>query len=313
MADSDDGSFDAAFLQDVLYGLSQRQKSLPARWFYDKRGSQLFDEITALPEYYPTRTETAILKAKAGEMAGRIGPGALLVEYGAGSLVKIRYLLDRLEQAAGYTPVDISETHLHAAARKLQADYPTLNIHPIAADFMGEGLGDRLPDGGHRVGFFPGSTIGNLSDEQIVLFLKTARRDLGPDALFLIGTDLPKSEDVLVPAYDDAAGVTAAFNLNLLDRANRELGADFKVEAFEHLAIWNAEESRIEMHLRSVVDQTVTIAGRPFAFSAGETVHTENSRKLPPEKLDALAREAGWQIERDWRDERDWFSLTLLV
>ncbi len=313
MADSDDGSFDAAFLQDVLNGLAQRQKSIPARWFYDKRGSQLFDQITALPEYYPTRTETGILAEKAGEMAARIGADALLVEYGAGSLVKVRYLLDQFERPAGYAPVDISETHLHAAARKLQADYPKLSIHPIAADFMGEDLGDRLPDGGRRVGFFPGSTIGNLSDEQIVLFLKTARRDLGPDALFLIGTDLPKAEDVLVPAYDDAAGVTAAFNLNLLDRANRELGANFNLETFKHLAVWNAEESRIEMHLRSAIDQTIAIAGREFVFSVGETIHTENSRKLPPEGLDALAREAGWQIERDWRDEKDWFSLTLLV
>lgn len=313
MPDTDEGSFDAAFLHDVLEGLSGQQKSIPARWFYDRRGSELFDQITALPEYYPTRTEVGILSASAEEMAGRIGSGALLVEYGAGSLMKVRYLLDELRQPAGYAPVDISEAHLHTSASKLQADYPALKVYPIAADFMGEGLGDKLPDSGHRVGFFPGSTIGNLSDEQIVGFLTAARRDLGPDGLFLIGTDLPKSEDVLIPAYDDAAGVTSAFNLNLLAHANRELGADFVLEDFEHLALWNAQESQIEMHLRSLVDQKVTVAGRAFGFDAGETIHTENSRKLRPEKLNALAGEAGWKIERDWRDEKDWFSLTLLV
>lgn len=313
MPDTDEGSFDAAFLHDVLEGLSGPQKSIPARWFYDRRGSELFDQITALPEYYPTRTEIGILASKAGEMADCMGPGVLLVEYGAGSLVKVRYLLDELKQPAGYAPVDISETHLHTSASRLQADYPTLNVYPIASDFMSEGLGDKLPEGGHRVGFFPGSTIGNLSDKQIVGFLTAARRGLGPDGLFLIGTDLPKSEDVLVPAYDDAAGVTAAFNLNLLEHANRELGANFALDAFEHLAVWNAEESQIEMHLRSTADQMVTIAGREFRFAEGETIHTENSRKLSPEKLNTLAVEAGWQIERDWRDEKDWFSLTLLV
>lgn len=313
MADSEGGDTDPAFLQDVLEGLARSQKSIPARWFYDVRGSRLFDEITALPEYYPTRTETGILAASASEMAQSVGPDAMLVEYGAGSLVKVRYLLDELERPAGYAPVDISESHLRAAARKLETDYPDLHVYPVAADFMEEGLGGKLPERGRRAGFFPGSTIGNLSDAQIVSFLSTARRDLGPDALFLIGVDLPKSPDVLVPAYDDAAGVTAAFNLNVLVRANRELGADFDVSAFAHLAVWNSEESRIEMHLKSLIEQSVRIAGRDFTFAQGETIHTENSRKLSCEKLGGLVQEAGWTIQRDWRDAKDWFSMVLLA
>lgn len=303
-----------AFLNDVLAGLSQAEKSLPARWFYDAEGSRLFDLITQLPEYYPTRTELGILEQRAGDMAQRIGPDALIVEYGAGSLVKIRYLLDALERPAGFVPVDISETHLKHAADKLREAYPGLAVHPVAADFMRDSL--RLSaawDGRRKVGFFPGSTIGNLSDPQIHAFLTAARKDLGADGLFLIGVDQPKSPELLLKAYDDAQGVTAAFNLNLLARINRELGGDFDIDQFRHKAVWNAKESRIEMHLKSLVRQTAHIQGRSFEFAAEETIHTENSRKIPSDVFANLAEKAGWRIIADWRDDKNWFAMILLA
>ncbi|MEQ9316130.1 MAG: L-histidine N(alpha)-methyltransferase, partial [Henriciella sp.] len=214
-----DGFTEDPFRKDVLAGLSQKQKSLPSRWLYDARGSQLFDEITELPEYYPTRTELKILNAEAAAMAKAIGPNAVIVEYGAGSLLKVRILLDALEQPHAFVPVDISASHLKAAADELEADYPDLLVQPIVSDFMASNLGERLPQGsGRTVGFFPGSTIGNLLDPEIKRFLSTVRADLGDGSALIIGLDQPKSPDVLVPAYDDAAGVTAAFNKNLLTR-----------------------------------------------------------------------------------------------
>ena len=300
-------------LADVLDGLSQDDKTLPSRWLYDERGSELFEEITQLPEYYPTRTEAAIFKTYAGEMAEAIGPEAVLVEYGAGAAVKTRIVLDALERPAAYVPLDISEDFLRAAAADLAADYPKLSVVPVAADFSAPVDLDALGIGaGHRVGFFPGSTIGNLTDGQIVDFFSAAAKTLGAGAKFLLGADLRKSPDILVPAYDDAAGVTAAFNLNLLTRLNRELGADFNVEAFRHEARWNDEKSWIEMHLVSTAAQTATIAGRSFDFAEGESIHTEISRKFDMDGLAHHAARGGWRYVRQWTDEKDWFCVALL-
>lgn len=308
-----DGMAADPFREDVLKGLSQAQKTLPSRWLYDAEGSRLFDEITELPEYYPTRTELSILRTYAAEMAGMIGPEAVLVEYGAGSLLKVRLLLEALERPAAFVPVDISASHLQAAADELKTDYPDLLIKPIASDFMASNLGEALPQSaGRAAGFFPGSTIGNLSDADIHRFLANARADLGERACFVVGLDQPKSPDILVPAYDDAQGVTAAFNKNLLTRINRELGGNFDLEAFAHEARWNAPESRIEMHLKSLKAQTVTVAGERFDFEAGETIHTENSRKIPLEAFTDMAARAGWKLTRRWSDDEGLFVVMLL-
>lgn len=305
---------DPAFVENVRTGLARAPKVLSSRWLYDEAGSRLFEEITQLPEYYPTRTETAIFRTHAGEMAAAAGPRAVLVEYGAGAAVKTRILLDALEAPCAYAPLDISGEFLETAADGLRADYPGLEIFPVTADFMTPTDLSALPDcGGRRVGFFPGSTIGNLTDDQIVTFLSEARRALGDDARFLLGADLRKSPDILVPAYDDASGVTAAFNLNLLRRINRELGGNFDLSAFAHEARWNGAESRIEMHLVSLCDQVTEAAGQRFAFRAGETIRTEISRKFEAPALDALARESGWQLQRTWQDEAGFFCVALLV
>lgn len=308
-----DGMSADPFRTDVLEGLSKKQKSVPSRWLYDAEGSRLFDDITELPEYYPTRTELKILRERADEMASAIGPESVIVEYGAGSLLKVRILLDALERPNAFVPVDISEIHLKAAADELKADYPDLRVQPVAADFMASNLGEALPEGaGRRAGFFPGSTVGNLLDADILRFLSSTRTDLGDGACFIIGLDQPKSPDILVPAYDDAQGVTAAFNLNLLKRMNRELGGDFEPEAFAHEARWNAAESRIEMHLRSLNDQSVTVAGKRFEFDEGETIHTENSRKIALGTFSHLAEEAGWRLDRTWMDDDDLFAVMML-
>ena len=309
-----DGLTADPFRKDVLDGLSKPQKSVPSRWLYDAKGSALFDDITELPEYYPTRTELKILREKAGSMAEAIGPEAMLIEYGAGSLLKVRILLDALDRPAAFVPVDISESHLHAAAEELDRDYPELLIQPVAADFMASHLGADLPHvGGRRAGFFPGSTVGNLSNEEILRFLSNVRADLGGEACFIIGLDQPKPADILVPAYDDAQGVTAAFNLNLLERMNRELGADFDIGKFRHEARWNAAESRIEMHLVSLAEQSLTVAGERFVFTAGETIHTENSRKIALEDFAGLADEAGWRLDQTWTDADGLFAVMMLV
>lgn len=308
-----DGLTRDPFREDVLEGLAKPQKAIPSRWLYDEKGSQLFDQITRLPEYYPTRTELGILRERADEMAEAIGPDAVIVEYGAGSLLKIRLLLDALERPAVFVPVDISASHLDAAADELQADYPDLVIQPIASDFMASNLGEALPEAaGRRAGFFPGSTVGNLGDDDICRFLRNARADLGGQACFVIGLDQPKSPDILVPAYDDAQGVTAAFNKNLLVRMNRELGGNIDIGAFAHEARWNGAASRIEMHLTSLKDQSVKVAGETFAFRKGETIHTENSRKIALDAFSALAETAGWALTRHWTDPDGLFAVMLL-
>ena len=234
-----------------------------------------------------------------------------MVEYGAGASTKTRILLDHLAAPAGYVPIDVSEDFLLQTADGLRRDYPDLPVHPIVGDFMIR-LGLPAEATGRPVGFFPGSTIGNLDDDSIDAFMRAARALLGESGQFVIGVDLRKSPDILIPAYDDAAGVTATFNLNLLTRINRELDANFDLAAFAHRAIWNDDKSRIEMHLESRIDQQVTIAEDRFSFNKGETIHTENSRKFDLEALSQQISRAGWQTSRVWRDTRSYFAVILL-
>ncbi|MEL6825754.1 MAG: L-histidine N(alpha)-methyltransferase [Pseudomonadota bacterium] len=301
----------ATFRPEVVRGLSKKQKTLPCQYFYDEAGSVLFEQITELPEYYPTRTEIEILKAHIGEIAEALGSDILLVEYGAGASTKTRILLDHLTAPAGYVPIDVSEDFLLQTADGLRRDYPDLPVHPIVGDFMIR-LGLPAEVSGRPVGFFPGSTIGNLDDDSIDAFMRAARALLGESGQFVIGVDLRKSPDILIPAYDDTAGVTAAFNLNLLTRINRELDANFDLDAFAHRAIWNDDKSRIEMHLESQIDQQVMIAEDRFFFTKGETIHTENSRKFDLEALSQQISRTGWQTSRVWRDARSYFAVILL-
>ncbi len=302
------------FRAAVLAGLSQPQKALPCKFFYDFEGSRLFDRICELPEYYPTRTESRILAKHAGAIARLVGPRARLVEFGSGAGIKIRLLLCALDRPAGYIPVDISRLHLLAAASSLARDFPHLAIAPICADytraFALPTLAGEAPAA--TVGFFPGSTIGNFTPEEARLFLAGARHLLGPGSSMIVGVDLRKDEDVLVRAYDDAAGVTAAFNLNLLRRINRELGGTFQLDQFAHRARWNDELGRMEMHLVSRRAQTVEIGGERFAFKDGETIHTENSHKYTCDQFQALARAAGYAPKAVWTDEAELFSVHLL-
>lgn len=303
---------DPDFLKDVIEGLSGAQKSVPSRWLYDQYGSELFERITELPEYYPTRTERAILVAYATAMAHEIGPGATLIEYGAGAAVKTRLLLDALSAPCAYAPVDISENFLKDTVVSLRADYPQLPIIPVIGDFLSPiDLGSVPTEG--RVGFFPGSTIGNLTDAEIIHFFRSASQSLGREAKFLLGFDLRKSESILIPAYDDAEGVTAAFNLNLLTRINRELDGTFDLSGFKHEARWNDGASQVEMHLVSVRDQTCTVAGQSFAFRRGESIHTEISRKFSLEALRETLSRSGWSIARTWQDPDAYFCLALLA
>jgi dimethylhistidine N-methyltransferase len=303
-----------AFLADLLAGLSNAQKSSPCRWLYDTRGSALFEEITELAEYYPTRTETAILKHSATAIAAHAGPNATLVEYGAGASVKTRILIEAMAPLNGYVPIDISADFMAAAAQSLREAYPGLKVTPVEGDFAADlclprhvGTGE-----GRTLGFFPGSTIGNLTDLEIHHFLKQARRTLGSDSLFVLGYDLIKDEEVLIAAYDDAQGVTADFNLNLLARANRELGADFDLSGFAHEARWSEARSRVEMHLVSLRAQTVSVDGRSFEFEAGETIHTENSRKFSRADLLAACQKAGWTEVETFTDPKGWFGVSVL-
>ncbi|KRB44681.1 ergothioneine biosynthesis protein EgtB [Phenylobacterium sp. Root700] len=300
------------FEADVLDGLSRPRKELPAKYFYDAEGSRLFEAITELPEYYPTRTELALLKERVPEMAAAIPKGAALVEFGSGASTKTRLLLDAAPQLGVYVPIDISKSALDAAAQAIAADYPGLPVAPLVDDFTTALALPSQAAGRPHVGFFPGSTIGNFRPGEVVAFLAGAKRLLGEGAGFLVGIDLAKDEQTLVAAYDDAQGVTAAFNLNLLVRINRELGGDFDLAAFEHRAIWNAAESRVEMHVVSRIDQSVSVAGRAFRFAAGETIHTENSYKFTVEGFAELARQAGWKLERCWESPAPSFAMVLL-
>ena len=287
----------AAFRQDMIDGLSRRVKALPPKWFYDAEGSRLFEEITRLPEYYPTRQEAALLRRVAPEWARRFGPDAVLVELGSGASEKTRIVLDAARDLAAYVPIDISPTALNEAAERIRGDYPGLKVLPAVGDFEHLAPPPAEAGKGRRVGFFPGSTIGNLTPEAAVALLRSAREVLGEGSLFILGVDQVKSPDILVAAYDDAQGVTAAFNRNLLVRANRELGMDFEPEAFDHLALWNADQSRMEMHLKATRPMTVRLGKLAFRFGAGETIHTESSRKFDRASVVALAKAAGWEME----------------
>ena len=292
----DEGAHDA-FRQDMIDGLSRRVKALPPKWFYDAEGSRLFEEITRLPEYYPTRQEAALLRRVAPEWAARFGAGAVLVELGSGASEKTRIVLDAATALAAYVPIDISPTALNEAAERIRVDYPRLKVLPVVGDFEHLTPPPAEAGPGRRIGFFPGSTIGNLTPEAAVALLRSARAVLGEGSLFILGVDLMKSPEILVAAYDDAQGVTAAFNRNLLVRANRELGMDFEPEAFAHVAVWNPEHSRMEMHLKATRPMTVHLGKLAFRFNGGETVHTESSRKFDQASVAALAQAAGWELE----------------
>jgi len=301
------------FASDVLGGLANAQKTIPCQWLYDERGSALFEDITGLPEYYPTRTETSILKERAGDIAAFAGERANLVEYGAGASVKTRLLLDALKDVHSYVPIDVSAEFLSESAASLNADYPDLTVASIVGDFLTPiTLPKESIGAGRSVGFFPGSTIGNLSNEEIRDFFARARYDLGAGSAFVLGADLKKDIDRLIPAYDDAAGVTADFNLNLLARINRELSGGFKLDRFSHEARWNEDESRVEMHLVSLTAQTVRVCDEEFSFRAAETIHTENSRKFDCVELANLVETQGWQTCKVWTDGDELFSVMML-
>ena len=300
------------FAAAVLAGLAQPRKTIPCKFLYDERGSQLFEEICGLAEYYPTRTETALLQAHADEIAALAGPGACLVEFGSGASDKVRIILDALRSPATYMPIDISRAHLIAAAARLAADYPDLRVSPVCADYSRALQLPHEGNDGRRFGFFPGSTIGNFALDQARGFLRRAAVSLGPDAGFLVGVDLKKDTDILHAAYNDARGVTAAFNLNLLTRINRELGADFALDGFAHEARYNAVLGRIEMHLVSRREQGVGLRGARFEFRTGETIHTESSYQDTLKEFHALAVEAGWRATRTWTDPERLFSIHYL-
>lgn len=304
---------DEEFAADLMAGLAASPKRTSPKWFYDRIGSELFEGITRAPEYYPTRAELSILQAHATAIAECVPAGGYLVELGAGATTKIRLLLDHLGHAAGYVPVDISREFLSAQAQALQRTFPELRVLPVAADFTKP---FKLPPAtrGHPLaGFFPGSTLGNFDPAEAADFLRHVARVLGCGATLIIGIDLRKDAEVLEAAYDDAAGITAAFNRNLLVRANRELGADFDLGAFRHRAVFDAAHGRIEMHLVSDKAQVVRIRGRRFAFAPGESIRTECSYKYTVADFRALAASAGWQPKAVWLDDDGLFSVHALT
>jgi dimethylhistidine N-methyltransferase len=301
------------FATDIVAGLTAAPKRLPPKYFYDSAGSALFERITDLPEYYPTRCEIEILNSHAADIAALIPPGAALVEFGSGSSTKTRILLAAAKSLGAYVPVDISEQFLQQQAGALRAEYPKLIVRPVAADFSKP---FELPDAAQimpRAGFFPGSTIGNFEPHEASAFLRHAGRILGRGSVFIVGVDLVKDTEVLQKAYNDSQGVTAKFNLNLLARINRELGAKFNLACFEHHAFFNRERSRIEMHLASLKRQRLGVCGECIDFRAGETIHTENSYKYSVESFGALARGAGWKPVAVWTDAKNYFSVHALT
>ena len=319
---SDTSSQRAADILDIVSGLEARQKTLPARLFYDEVGCELFGQITRLPEYYVTRSETALLDLHARDIVAEVAPGTSLVEYGASDERKGLALIDAAPATiTAYVPIDIAGPALAALASRLETSHPGLRVEPVEADFTGPVV---LPEArGDRLGFFPGSTIGNFEPDLVLRFLEQARRDLASDAgsgdggdrptRFLVGTDLFKDRSILVPAYDDAAGVTAEFNRNILRHVNRIADGDFEADRFSHRAVWNQQAGRIEMHLVSRMDQAVDVAGRRIAFARGETIHTESSYKHTRDGFAALAGRAGWKPRRFWTDPESRFGMHELV
>lgn len=310
LVDRDESGVDTAFRADVLAGLTQEPKAVPARWLYDDAGSQLFEDITQLEEYYPTRAETEILTNRAGAFAEMIRPGSAVVEFGSGSSVKTPLLLSAIDPAA-YVPLDISGDFLRAAAADLSAKFPGLPVYPVEADFMRR---VELPEeiaASPKLGFFPGSTIGNMVARTAVDLLRNMRETLGEGAQLLIGMDLIKDPEVLIAAYDDARGVTAEFNLNLVRRINRELGGDIPVDALSHEARWNDEHARVEMHLVTNRAISFTVAGKQFSLERGESIHTENSHKFNRRTSNMLLLAGGWDPQTRWLDSEGRFSLLL--
>ena len=300
------------FARDVIDHLSRAPKRLSPKYFYDATGSELFEQITVLPEYYPTRTELSILREHGQAIAAFIPEGAALVEFGAGATTKVRLLLGACRLGA-YVPVDISGDFLTAQAEALRADYPGLGVYPVTADFTAP---FELPEAVRnmpKVGFFPGSTLGNFEPGEACTFLKSARSILGEGGRMILGVDLEKDERTLYDAYNDTAGVTARFNLNVLHRINRELGGDFDVGAFIHRAVYNRDRHRIEMHLISKKALTAEVLGQKFSFRPGESIHTENSYKYSIERFALLARVSGWRLVETWTDADAMFSVHALV
>ena len=308
--DGEQGLADPQFRADVIAGFSQTPRAIPARWFYDRRGSELFEAITELPDYYPTRTERAILAQACPEVARIAGTGRAVVEFGSGSSTKTPILL-RAVGPDTYVPIDISGAFLRESTRTLAAQFPNLLMLPFEADFMRPMTLPKAIAAVPKLGFFPGSTIGNMIPMMAVDLLRTMRSSLGTGAMLLIGMDRIKDPAVLVDAYDDSTGVTAAFNLNLLERINRELDAAIPIDAFRHRAIWNDDRARIEMHLEAVRDVAFVIDGRDFAMAAGETIHTENSHKYGDRDARILLRSGGWTPVAAWTDPAGLFAVYL--
>ncbi len=299
---------------EVLWGLQADPKTLPTKLFYDQRGSQLFDQICELDEYYPTRTEAALMQANIAEMANAVGPNVVMIEYGSGSSLKTQLLLAHLPDMAAYVPVDISQEHLYHTAEKLSQTYPQLDIFPVWADFT-RPFAIPGPHGraARKLAYFPGSTIGNFHPHQAVEFMRNVAELVGPGGGFLIGTDLQKDHEILNLAYNDRKGVTAAFNLNILTHINRECGTNFVADQFEHLAFYNATAGRIEMHLVSRVDQVVEIDGTPIQFQVGERILTEVSYKYTLDGFAEMAAQAGFSVQQTWVDPKNYFSVQYLI
>ncbi|MGD9810784.1 MAG: L-histidine N(alpha)-methyltransferase [Sphingobium sp.] len=310
LLDREDDGVDPAFRSDVLKGLSEPQKAVPARWLYDLAGSELFEDITRLPEYYPTRAETALLRRHGADVARLTGPGRAVVEFGSGSSTKTPLLLGEVD-AAAYLPVDISGDFLEQSAAQLSGGFPDLPVIPIEADFMRPVPLPPQVSGLPPLGFFPGSTIGNMVPRTAVDLLRSMRETLGRGAHLLIGFDRVKPVHRLIAAYDDAQGITARFNLNLLERINRELGGDIPVDWFRHVARWNEDWSRIEMHLEATADVDFRVGPSRFSMQRGETIHTENSHKYTPDQARLMLQASGWSPCALWTDDAGDFMLLL--
>lgn len=303
--------YDGTFTKSILLGLKKTQKTIESKWLYDENGSKIFDEITELEEYYPTRVETEILRRRSGDLGQFLSPDTVLVELGSGSSTKTRLVLDALPALNHYAPLDISKEYLKAAADSLSADYPSIELTPIVADFTDEIKFNSVLDQMPKLVFFPGSTIGNFEVKEARKMLARIAK-LNNVTAFVVGFDLVKDISKLIRAYDDSKGVTAIFNMNLLTRINRELHADFNLEMFYHEARWNNKLSRIEMHLVSKCDQDVYLLEECIRFKAGETIHTENSHKYTADNFSALAKEAGWIMQDIWSDKEKLFAVAVL-
>lgn len=301
------------FAEAVLTGLGRTPKSIPSRFFYDAKGSELFEKITELEDYYPTNAEIALLTANAGEIAALAGPDVCLVEFGSGSSRKTDLLLEAMPDLAAYVPIDISDAALAGAVWRLAKRFPELRVMPVHGDFNAPLNLPTLVQHKRKLGFFPGSTIGNLTHKEAEHFLRRCRSLLGANSAFVVGVDLKKDRETLIRAYDDREGVTAAFNLNVLERVNRELEGDFDLSRFGHEAIYNEEYGRVEMHIRSLAEQTVDVLGEAFSFAENERIHTENSHKYTVEEFKSLAERAGWEPEHVWTGDEALFSVHYLT